>query len=80
MGKIGVPTLDEQKAELQRMADTISQLARKSPGLTVDELLERAGRVHKRPASQMKYALSFADVNELVEVDYAKYTVSPVPA
>lgn len=77
MGTMDHLGFDDQKLLLEEMAAEIARIAADEPGVGVNDVLERAGDAFHLPASQMKYALSFADVNHLVKVDYSKYTVVP---
>ncbi|MDY7556633.1 hypothetical protein [Cryobacterium sp. 10C3] len=51
-----------------------------TPNLPIETLLESAASAHSVAPSQMMYALSFADVKNLVEIDYDAGTVSLVAA
>ena len=68
----------EHNDALARMAETLRRLATEKPDLDIADLLEEAAIEMDTTASQMKYALSFARVKRLVEVDYDSSRVIPI--
>ena len=71
-------SFSEQTDILRDRAKTIAELAEKTPDVAVEQLLEAAAAVYRVAPSQMMYALSFADVKNLVKIDYDSETVSAV--
>jgi hypothetical protein len=68
----------EHTAVLENMAETLRRIAGEKPDLNIPQLLETAAVEFGTTASQMKYALSFARVKRLVDVDYDSSRVTPV--
>jgi hypothetical protein len=68
----------EHTEALESMAETLRLMAGERPNLSIPELLETAAVAWGTTASQMKYALSFARVKRLVEVDYDSSRVTPI--
>lgn len=71
-------TFVEHTEKLREMASTLKEVAERLPGTKIPDLLKLAGDEYGTTASQMKYALSFAGVKNLVKIDYDSATVSPV--
>ena len=68
----------EQNQTLELMAAALRRIASEKPDLDIADLLEEAAIELDTTASQMKYALSFARVKRLVEVDYDSSRVIPI--
>lgn len=64
--------------QLRSMAECLRKVARTKPSMTIDELLSEAAEDYGTTAAQMKYALSFARVKKLVEIDYDSATVTAI--
>lgn len=58
------------------MAETLRAVALKKPNQTIEHVLTEAAEAYGTTPSQMKYALSFAGVKNLVKVDYDSSTVT----
>ncbi len=68
----------EHTEALEDMASVLRRIAGEKPDLSIPTLLETAAVEWGTTASQMKYALSFARVKRLVEVDYDSSRVTPI--
>lgn len=73
-------TFVDQTATLREMAECLKQVAIENPGTDISVLLKLAGDRFGTTPSQMKYALSFAGVKNLVRIDYDSATVTATPA
>ncbi|WP_159600271.1 hypothetical protein [Agromyces humi] len=68
---------DGLRAILDTQAETIQSLVSEDPGVNIDDLLERAGNREGLPASQLKYALSYADIMGMIKINFGTYTATP---
>ncbi|MPT14499.1 MAG: hypothetical protein E2601_06290 [Microbacterium sp.] len=80
MAGVQVAPFEDYTRELHAMAEVLREVVAEQPDQKVSNVLEKAAKIYGTTASQMKYALSFAGVKNLVKVDYDSSTVAAAPA